>query len=82
MLRRLLFVLVPFAATGCATFRSMSTLDADSTRAVWVAKSTTMFGWQLSDEAVLFCTAPDIKKPVCTRATGNVTADVAITKQQ
>jgi hypothetical protein len=81
MMRRLFVVLLAVSGTGCATFRSMTAMEAAATRGVWVAKATSLFSLQLSDEDVLFCSASDIKKPVCIRATGNVHADVAIAKQ-
>ena len=70
-MRRFL-VLVPLVlACGCATFSSLSP-GTDASKGVWVAKTTSILGYQLSDQEVLFCSPG--AKPNCTKAEGDVKA--------
>lgn len=75
MQRAILSCLVAIVVSGCATFSTL-TPGSDSSKGVWVAKTTSLFGMQMSDQEILYCTpATDPKaKPMCIRAHGNVHA--------
>jgi hypothetical protein len=77
MTMRLLAVLLAVAGSGCATFSTL-TPGSDSTKGVWVSKTTSLFGWQLSDQEVLYCFAHNPAQPSCARAQGAVHASVQV----
>ena len=77
---RRLACLALVAASGCATFGSL-TPGSDSSHGVWVAKTTSFMGLQLSDQEVLYCQATDPTKPMCYKAKGKVHASVKVQEQ-
>jgi hypothetical protein len=72
MLKKLAVLVVAIAASGCATFASM-TPGSNSDKGVWVAKTTVFFGLQFSDQEILFCSTAS-GAPACTKAQGDVKA--------
>lgn len=77
MSRPLLLLLALIAGPACATFSTL-TPGSDSTKGVWVSKTTSIFGWQLSDQEVLYCYAHNPASPSCSRAQGAVHASVQV----
>jgi len=71
MLRILAIFALAAAASGCATFGTL-TPGSNSDKGVWVSKSTGFFGIQFSDQEVLFCSTG--AAPTCTKAGGDVHA--------
>jgi hypothetical protein len=80
-MRRLVLCISFLASTGCATFYTLSPGATDPSKGAWLAKTTSIFGWQLSDQEVLFCNA-DKTKPTCYRASGDVGASVKIEEKK
>ena len=72
MSRTIAVIAFAVAASGCATFASM-TPGSNSDKGVWVAKTTNFFGLQFSDQEILYCSNAS-GTPTCTKSAGDVKA--------
>ena len=64
---RLITVLALVLSSGCAMVATL-TPGSNSDKGVWVAKSTALFGLQMSNQEVYFCTLKNGTAPQCTKA--------------
>jgi hypothetical protein len=72
MSRMLAVLALAVAASGCATFSTL-TPGSNSDKGVWVAKTTVFFGLQFSDQEVLYCSTAT-GSPQCVKSAGDVKA--------
>ncbi len=72
MYRMIAVLALAVAASGCATFASL-TPGSNSDKGVWVAKTTVFFGLQFSDQEVLYCSTAS-GSPQCVKSLGDVKA--------